>query len=434
MNPLAQELNRILEQKAPSIYRSLSTMGKDLFFPKGILAQSQEAKAKGHKFNATLGIATEEGYPMYLPSIHKFIPDLDPKDVYPYAPAAGKPELRKAWHKKMFLDNPSLKGRIISQPIVTCGITHGLSLIGDLFLDPGDSVILADKFWGNYKLIYTTRYQSDILTYPLFSNEGQFDLKGFKDLLDRIGKKQKKLVILMNFPNNPTGYTPLPQEAEGIRDIIVSQAEKGNDIILVTDDAYFNLFFGDSIKESLFAYTTGLHKNILSVKLDGATKEDYAWGLRVGFITFGLGDEGQAEVVYPVLEKKVQGAIRSKLSNAPHLSQTLVLKALESPNYEQEGQNKYEILKKRALKVMDVSQRKKYQSAWSVYPFNSGYFMCLRLKNVDAEKARQHLLNEYGVGVISVDATDIRIAFSCVEESQMEELFDIMYQGVTDLS
>ncbi len=434
MNPLAQELNHVLEQKAPSVYRSLSTMGKDLFFPKGILAQSQEAKAKGHKFNATLGIATEEGHPMYLPSIQKFIPDLDPKDVYSYAPAAGKPELRKAWYKKMFLDNPSLKGRIISQPIVTCGITHGLSLIGDLFLDPGDSVILPDKFWGNYKLIYTTRYQADILTYPLFNSKGQFDLDGFKDHLSSTGKKQKKLVILMNFPNNPTGYTPLPQEAEGIRDIIVNQAKKGNDIILVTDDAYFNLFFKDSIKESLFAYTTGLHENILTVKLDGATKEDYAWGFRVGFITFGLGDESQADAVYPALEKKVLGAIRSKLSNAPHLSQTLVLKALESSSYQEESHSKYEILKERALKVMDVSQREKYQSAWSVYPFNSGYFMCLQLKKVNAEKARQHLLNQYGVGVISVDDTDIRIAFSCVEKNQVEELFDVLYQGIKDLS
>ena len=31
-----------------------------------------------------------------------------------------------------------------------------------------------------------------------------------------------------------------------------------------------------------------LHPNVLGIKLDGATKEDYVWGFRVGFITFGF--------------------------------------------------------------------------------------------------------------------------------------------------
>ena len=91
-------------------------------------------------------------------------------------------------------------------------------------------------------------------------------------------------------------------------------------------------------------------------------------------------------------------------------------------------------MKSRALKVKEVLKNDKYEDAWNVYPFNSGYFMCLELKSVDAEKLRKHLLSKYGVGVISIGETDLRVAFSCVEEDEIQALFDTIYAGVKDLS
>ena len=38
--------------------------------------------------------------------------------------------------------------------------------------------------------------------------------------------------------------------------------------------------------------------------------------------------------------------------------------------------------------------------------------MCLKLKGIDAEHYRKHLLDKYGVGVIADGDRDIRIAFS----------------------
>ena len=81
----------------------------------------------------------------------------------------------------------------------------------------------------------------------------------------------------------------------------------------------------------------------------------------------------------------------------------------------------------------DVLKKKEYAEAWTSYPFNSGYFTCVRLKDVDAEKLRVHLLDRYQVGVIATDSTDIRIAFSCLELEEIEEVFDAMYQGWKDL-
>ena len=51
----------------------LSDLGKRLFFPKGILAQSAEAKEKAKRYDATIGIARENGKPMFLPSVMKLL-------------------------------------------------------------------------------------------------------------------------------------------------------------------------------------------------------------------------------------------------------------------------------------------------------------------------------------------------------------------------
>jgi hypothetical protein len=59
--------------------------------------------------------------------------------------------------------------------------------------------------------------------------------------------------------------------------------------------------------------------------------------------------------------------------------------------------------------------------------------MCLRLKTVKAEPLRVHLLEKYGVGLISLGETDLRVAFSCLEKEHIRDLFDTVLQGVRDL-
>ncbi|MNO06870.1 hypothetical protein D3C81_2288390 [compost metagenome] len=59
--------------------------------------------------------------------------------------------------------------------------------------------------------------------------------------------------------------------------------------------------------------------------------------------------------------------------------------------------------------------------------------MCLKLKTVAAEDLRQHLLHNYGVGTIALGETDLRIAFSCIAEENLEELYSMIYQAILDL-
>jgi aspartate/methionine/tyrosine aminotransferase len=435
LNPLAVELNDTIKKNNENLFNMLSQFGRRIYFPKGILSQSAEAKAQANKTNATIGIATEKGIPMHLQSIQKHLNDIAPKDSFDYAPAAGRPDLRTAWRKKVLEDNPSLRDKSLSSPVVTNGLTHGLAITADLFVNPGDQVLVADKVWDNYPLTFGTRYGAELSMYSLYNEKGGFNTDDFRKALTKAAKQSGKVLTILNFPNNPTGYTITQAEAKEIAKAIYDVADSGCNVIAVCDDAYFGLFYEEeTLKESIAGYLAGLHPRVLTVKIDGASKEEYAWGFRIGFISFGLGDRNGEEQVFSAMERKVMGCIRSSISNCSNLSQTLVLEALKSPTIAEEKAIKADILKIRALKVKEILSEDKYADAWSYYPFNSGYFMCLQLKTVDPESLRVHLLKKYGVGVIAIGGQDIRVAFSSVEEQDIEGLFDTIYAGIKDLS
>jgi aspartate/methionine/tyrosine aminotransferase len=359
---------------------------------------------------------------------------IQPKASITYAPSFGIPALRKAWQDSLFMKNPSLSGKIISLPVTTCGITHAISMFADIWLDPGDVIVLPDMMWGNYNMILNVKKGAVLRHYPLFSTDGKFNLTAFEEIIRAEAKKHDKITVLLNFPNNPTGYSVTVEEGKHIVEILTSTADAGTNIIAVTDDAYFGLFYEDQVqKESLFANLCDRHPRLLAVKLDGATKENFVWGLRVGFITYGCPIKGDPMPVYDALEKKTAGSIRGSISNASHLGQTIVLKSMQGDRFTAEKEEKFKILQNRARCVKKVLSDSKYKDAWDVYPFNSGYFMCIRLKTVNAETLRLHLLEKYGVGLISIGDKDLRIAFSCLEENDIPELFNIVLKGVEDL-
>jgi aspartate/methionine/tyrosine aminotransferase len=435
MNPLAKELNRVVEAGNPHLFDMLSDIGKNLFFPKGILSQSAEAKEKAYNINATIGIAKEAGHTMKLDSVAAFVNTIPPSSYLTYAPSFGIPELRQAWKRSLYVKNASLAGKEISLPVVTNGITHAIAIFADVWLDPGDVVILPEMMWGNYNLILSVRKGVRIRSYELFNGNGGFNLETFEEAVRAAAAENDKIAVLLNFPQNPSGYTATEAEGRRIAEILTAVAQEGTNVLAVFDDAYFGLFYeDDTLKESLFARLCQSHPRLLAVKLDGATKENFVWGLRAGFITYGCPVETDAAAVYDALERKTAGAVRGNISNASHLGQTIILRSMQSDAYLAEQQEKFGILKARALRVKAVLANPKYAAAWDVYPFNSGYFMCLELKTVDAETLRVHLLDKYGVGLIALGDRNLRVAFSCIDEQQVEQLFDTVLKGIEDLT
>jgi len=434
-NQLATELNEIISRDNPKVFGMFSELAKELFFPKGILTQSAEAKEKAHRYNATIGIAKESGQAMHLPAVMRSFEGLSADQVLTYAPSPGRPDLRAKWTELMVQKNPSLAGVHFSTPVVTSGITHGLSIVADMFLDPGDVLLLPDMFWGNYNMIFKVRRGATIAHYPFFSQSGPgIDTEGFRrSIQEHSSGDRRKIVVLLNFPHNPSGYSITEAEGEAIRDAL-HEAARENDckIVVVSDDAYFGLFYEPRVmKESLFTRLADCHENILAVKLDGATKEDYVWGLRVGFITFGV--KGGSPDTYTAMEKKTGGLIRGTISNCPHHSQAILLKAMSDGDYARQRREKFAVMSARAAEVKEVLSQERFADAWTPYPFNSGYFMCVKLNGLDGEAFRVRLLEEHGIGVIATGGSDIRIAFSCLEQADIAPLFDAMFECVQEM-
>lgn len=223
----------------------------------------------------------------------------------------------------------------MSLPIVTNALTHGLSLVGDLFVNQGDTILLPDHNWGNYKLVFDTRNDANLQTYPIFDKDGHYTTDSLVETLQSYNKD--KVIMILNYPNNPTGYTPTHDEVATIVNAIKALADKGTKVIAVVDDAYYGLFYEDVYTQSLFTALTNLNsKIVLPVRLDGATKEFFAWGFRVGFMTFGTSDQTTKEV----LEAKVKGLIRSNISSGPLPTQSAVKNVLKIRNNSIKKSNK----------------------------------------------------------------------------------------------
>lgn len=424
INPLAQELNDALKGTTPG--ELLSDVGTRLYFPKGIIAQSAEAKKLGKTANGTIGTTVVEGKPIMLPSIKKYVPDLTSSELVGYAPTAGNPDLRAMWKESIIRKNPLLKDKKFSLPVVVPGLTAGISYLADLFLDETKPLVAADPSWDNYVLIAEARRNAKFVQFKMFK-DGKFNIEGLKETMQKQAESGS-VRILLNFPQNPSGYSPTSGEAKQLVSIVKEIAEKGAKVMVWCDDAYFGLNYEDNIeKQSLFAYLCDLHENVLAAKIDGPTKEDFAWGFRTGFITFSC--KGLSDAQYEALVKKLMAAIRSSVSCAATPSQSLILKAASDGKLEEEKAEFRKILERRYKLVRDFVST--HESKFiKPLPFNSGYFMSFDTMSIDAEKLRQKLLNDRGIGTISIDAKTLRVAFSSLDE----EKINIVYQAIYDIA
>ncbi len=423
INPLAKELNDTL---AGSVVDALlSDMGKRLYFPNGIIAQGGEAAKDAYLANGTIGMAVENGTPIELETYKKLLPNFTPKETVAYAKTAGNPDVRKLWKEKIIEKNPDLKNKKISSPILVPGLTAVLSYVADLFVDVDKPLIGADPSWDNYELIASTRRGSEFHQFKCFEN-GKFNLSGLEKAMKDDAEKYGSVRVILNFPQNPSGYSPTKQEAQQIVKIVKDIAESGKKVLVLSDDAYFGLDYEDNVEQqSLFAYMADLHENILAIKADGPTKEDFAWGFRTGFITFA--SKALTDEQITALQVKFMAAIRSSVSCSSTVSQSLILHALTDSSHEPIKRKMREMLKRRYNLVRNFVNNHT-SKVLEPLPFNSGYFMSFNVKTGNAEDIRKKLLSEEGIGIIQIDKNTLRVAFSSIDEDKIEEVYSKIYK------
>lgn len=398
----AQRLNAAIRSHAPAAAARMSELGKRIWFPNGVPAQA--ADARNCPINATIGQLTDGmGGSVPLETLRRYTGELPPEEVFFYTPQGGLTALREAWQARIHSRAPTKA----SLPVVTCGLTHGLSLLADLFIDPDTEVLLPVPCWGNYRLIFGARRRGLLRPYSVI-RDGGFDIAGLRDNLARC---TGPAVLVLNVPSNPVGYTPTLAEADAIVEVIGNSPVP---LVVICDDAYHGMVWEDGLlPHSLFHRLSQLDPSrVLATKVDGATKELFFFGGRVGFVTFGAEGEGAK-----ALELKMLGLARSSVSTVSSPAQHMVLRALTDPDTEVRAAairhsvaQRYRLLRDGLL-----------QHNVPHLPFNSAFFALIKVRR-PPEEVRHALLAE-GVGVVSApDASAVRVSYASVAEGQIPEL------------
>src|SRR5215203_42017 len=431
MRDMAAEINAPLERDAPALLQALSPMGRRIFFPPDI--PSQAAEARGKAINGTIGQVTDgRGGAVQLPALAAAFGELSEPDLNQallYSPIEGLPEVRRRWRE--------WQRRLVSAaapsslPLVTVGLSHGLSLVADLFGGEGKAVAIPQPFWGNYRQAFGTRTGAKVLTAPAYV-DGRYNPRCIVDALAGLPAGEPA-VALLNVPSNPGGYTPDAAERRATVESLLEEAGR-RPLVVVCDDAYAGLVYEAEIpRESFFWELAGAHPNLVAVKIDGATKEFSFFGGRVGFLTFALEPDSEAA---RSMESKVKMLVRSVVGSPVAASQVVLLQALRREGIEREVEVVRALLEGR-YKALKGALAGVDPGLMAVLPFNSGCFALVELPEglgLDSETVRKHLLAHHDTGLISIAPRYLRIAHCSVDEAALPELVRRLEKGVGELA
>lgn len=447
--------SKILE-KIP-LYSAFSELGKRISLPQGIFYWSGRAK-KEAELIGTMGTAyaredefinggKSEWSPCYLECINDYYKVLKINDLVPYAPIPGMPELRDIWKRwvifKSLLNESRDKEKLdrlnkyITTPIITTGVTNGIFLICSMLLNANEYIITPNKRWGNYDNIIEKFLGAKIKSFNYFNGQ-QFNFEGLEEAIDEIAIIQDKILIILNFPNNPTGYMPTKEETlKLIKLLQVKQKEVKKTILVLIDDAYEPYIHTENvINKSIFYDLQELEEDIIPIKLDGATKELLLYGARIGFITIGLKpkwvkDEIELDNLKKELDNKLSGLIRSTVSNCNHFYQAAMIHLFNTKGIKEILLMREPVQKllKQRYETINSELKKIKDPNISVDPNSGGFFTFININpnHVKASKLAELLLKKYKVGVIPIENPDenvngIRIAYCSIDITQIPEI------------
>ena len=447
-------MNFEILQRTP-LYNCFAEIGKRIFLPDGIFYWAKRAKEEAELIG-TLGAAygfekdfiiggKNEWLPCYLKEITEYS-NFTVKEIVPYTSIGGIQETRNIWkewivQKSLYSNKENVLfsrlTKYITTPVITGGVTNGIFQACTLFLNPSDYIILPNKRWGNYDNIIRKFIGAKIKAFEFFKND-RINIEGLKTAIEDVAKIQEKIVILLNFPNNPTGYVPTTEEGSTLVDILKeSQLTHEKPIIVLVDDAYEPYVFKDNVlNRSIFYDLHQLDENVIPIKLDGITKELLIYGGRIGFITLGLKpnwieNNGELQILKDEIHNKLEGFIRATISNCNSFYQVLIHKLFHEKGIEQIMQSRKEVqnLLKERYECINSELVKMNNPNISIDPNSGGFFVFLNL-NPDKIKATEfadRLLKEYKVGIIPVERLDeningIRIAYCSIDLREIPEL------------
>ncbi len=208
-----------------------------------------------------------------------------------YTATPGIPELRKAIAEKLQKDN-NLK-YTPEQVIVNIGAKHSVYESMQAVLDEGDEVILPAPYWVTYP--ETIKLAGGIIKAIQTDISNNYKITP-EQLRNAITKKT--VLLLMNSPNNPGGFTYTPQELA-----VIAKVLEGTDIMVLSDEIYEKLVYGDTKFISFAALSEDAYKRTITI--NGFSKTFAMTGWRLGYAA------GPVEII------KAMGRLQSHMTQNP---------------------------------------------------------------------------------------------------------------------
>ncbi len=187
-----------------------------------------------------------------------------------YAPTNGIPELREALAKKAYRDY-GLSYDPNSEILITVGGTEAIFLALMGLVNPGDEVSIPNPGFVCYEPSVLLAGGVPV-SVPLFEKN---DFRpSINDVMSLITDKSR--VIILNYPNNPTGAVLSYDEVAALAKVAVER-----DLIVISDEVYEKIIY-DNAKHYCLATFPGMRERTLIVNSFSKT---YAMtGLRVGYV------------------------------------------------------------------------------------------------------------------------------------------------------
>lgn len=153
---------------------------------------------------------------------------------------------------------------------VTVGGSEAIDLAIRMLVEPGDEIIIPEPCYVSYDPI-TTLTGGKVVTIDT-KEENEFRVTP-QQIKEAITDKTK--LIVLSYPNNPTGATLRHEDL-----VEISEVLKGTDIIVLSDEIYAELIYGDEPYESI-ASIDGMKERTIVV--NGFSKAFSMTGWRLGY-------------------------------------------------------------------------------------------------------------------------------------------------------
>ena len=186
-----------------------------------------------------------------------------------YTATPGIIELRKAISEKFKKENGL--NYTPEQIVVNIGAKHSIYEAMQAVLDPGDEVILPSPYWVTYPETIKLADATAKIVETDAANSYKITPAQLKAAIT-----DKTAMLVLNSPNNPGGFTYSPKELAAIAKVL-----EGTDIIVLSDEIYERLVFGDTKFVSFASLSEDAYNRTLTV--NGFSKAFAMTGWRLGY-------------------------------------------------------------------------------------------------------------------------------------------------------